>query len=169
MKPSKKPDIDLIVRYIHNEVTEKESAWIQSQLAENAEWADALKRQTALINQLQQMPCYDPPSRVWATIRSEIQQTHRKPAWQLWLQDLFSPAKFAAVSILATLIVSMWYIQVNYEQDFQIVDVSEDNSFSVEAGVYFANHEIIQDNPITEEALLAFYPEKSNSMTDEEC
>lgn len=163
-----KPNIELILRYIQNDVSQQEILYVKQMLQSSPDWMIAYNHHKELAEIITQMPMFDPPARVWAKIKSEIRQTQRKPLWQIKLEEFFQPYRVALASACTVLIAGIWYSQVLMQPEFQFVDVSDVNGFSLEADIYIANHEIIYNDPVTQETLLAFYPVESNSSFDEE-
>lgn len=167
MKP-KKPNIELILRYIENDVSAQERLYVSQMIQLDSAWKECYETNKDVAQVVSQMPCLEPPARVWANIKLEIRKTTVKPVWQIYMEDFFRPYRVAWASACTVLVAGIWYAQVLMQPEFQFVDVTDVNGFSQEADTYIANHELIYNEPVTQETLLAFYPVESNSSFDDE-
>lgn len=164
----KKPNLELILRYIQKDVSHQEELYVKQMLASHPDWMETYNCHKLLADAVSQMPSYEPPARVWAKIKSEIRHTHQKPLWQIRFVEFFQPYRLAWASACTVLIAGAWYSQVLLQPEFHIVEVSDVNGFSSEAFTYIANHEVIYNDPVTQDTLLAFYPAEINSSYDED-
>lgn len=164
----KKPNTALILRYIQNDVSTQERQYVTQMIQLDSAWKESYETHRQISQTVSQLPSVEPPPRVWANIKSEIQKTSVKPVWQIYLEDFFRPYKVAWASACTVIIAGVWYGQVLMQPEFQFVDVTDVNGFSQEADTYIANHEVIYTEPVTQEKLLAFYPVETNSSFENE-
>lgn len=164
----KRPNIELILRYIQDDVSAQERLYVTQMIQLESAWKESYDTHKQMAQVVSQMPTLEPPSRVWAAIKSEIQNTSVKPVWQVYIEDFFRPYQVAWASACTVIIAGLWYGQVLMQPEFQFVDVTDVNGFSLEADTYIANHEVLYSEPVTQEILLAFYPVETNSSFENE-
>lgn len=153
---------DAIRRVLDGEAGEDEAAFVNQRIQRDDDWRRSHQRVTAILNGLRHTSCEAPMDRIWSRIETSIETDPPKYDWSLWL-DASSPARFTlrfAPSAAAILLVaSAILFSPGGAAEYEIIEVSDGNGFSLEAESYIAYHDLSAESTETREGLIAYYSE----------
>ncbi len=147
-------------QYIDGEFTPEEHAEFLEEIKTSPELRLKLERLQFLVNSLQTLPKYTPPSRVWESISQEINTTKPDNIWFPWLHA--NPAFFQlarALPVIAALLLAsvLFWNFTDERPNYRVVSIKNINGYAEEANAYMAHHDLSNEPLATRESLIALY------------
>ncbi|MDP8243312.1 MAG: hypothetical protein P9L94_04465 [Candidatus Hinthialibacter antarcticus] len=147
-------------RVMDGEATPDEIAFVQNRIERSELWMRSSQRVEAMMNDARNLPEFTPPDRVWKKIRSTAHCTQPDSSLAGWFQFSFvgrRALRFAPAAMGLLLIVGFWFSQPGVQSVYEIVEVTDESRFGIEAEAYIAYHDLSNENASARDGLIAYY------------
>ncbi len=151
---------DAIRRVIDGEATPDEAAFVKNRIERSDVWKRSSERVEAIINDARNLPSFAPPQQVWKQVRSEIHCTQPDASLAGWFQFSHKGRqllRLAPVTACVLVIAGLMLSQPGDQSAYEIVEISGDSGYGVEAEAYIAYHDLSNETPNTRDGLIAYY------------
>lgn len=147
-------------RVMEGQASPEEAAFVHNRVQHSELWMRSWRRVAAVMDNARNLPEFTPPDRVWKRIRSSIQSTRPDRSLAGWFQFSFAGRRvlrLAPAAACVLILAGLWLSQPGVKSIYEIVEVTDESRFGVEAEAYIAYHDLSNENASARDGLIAYY------------